>query len=126
MSDSCQKINLRTWPRRDIFSFFSSLDQPFYNVCFRVDVTQLHTYTKTHGLSFYYVTQAVNEVENLRYTIRGGSVYLLDRRTPSFSDLKKGSEQFRIITCPCEGSLEDFCRAANELAIRQPHLSSIY
>lgn len=55
MSGSCQKIKLRTWPRRDIFSFFSALDQPFYSVCFRVDVTQLHTYTKTHGLSFYYV-----------------------------------------------------------------------
>ena len=53
MSASCQKIKLRTWPRRDIFSFFSALDQPFYSVCFRVDVTQLHTYTKTHGLSFF-------------------------------------------------------------------------
>lgn len=119
MSGSCQKINLRTWPRRDIFSFFSALDQPFYSVCFRVDVTQLHAYTKARGLSFYYamtylVTQAVNEVENLRYTIRGGSIFLLDKRTPSFTELKKGSEQFQIITCPCEGSLEAFCRAAKE------------
>ena len=119
MSASCQKIKLRTWPRRDIFSFFSVLDQPFYSVCFRVDVTQLHTYTKTHGLSFYYVmtylvTQAVNEVENLRYTIRDDSVFLLDKRTPSFTELKKGSEQFQIITCPCEGTLADFCRAAKE------------
>ena len=119
MSASCQKIDLPSWPRKDIFSFFSVLDQPFYSVCFRVDVTQLHTYTKTHGLSFYYVmtylvTQAVNEVENLRYTIRDGSVFLLDKRTPSFTYLKKGSEQFQIITCPCEGSLEEFCRAAKE------------
>lgn len=85
MSGSCQKIKLRTWPRRDIFSFFSALDQPFYSVCFRVDVTQLHTYTKTHGLSFYYVmtylvTQAVNEVENLRYTIRDETVVLLSHK----------------------------------------------
>ena len=119
MSASCQKIKLRTWPRRDIFSFFSALDQPFYSVCFRVDVTQLHAYVKAHSLSFYYamtylVTQAVNEVENLRYTIRDGSVFLLDKRTPSFTELKKGSEQFQIITCPCEGSLEEFCRAAKE------------
>ena len=110
MSASCQKIDLPSWPRRDIFSFFSVLDQPFYSVCFRVDVTQLHAYTKTHGLSFYYVmtylvTQAVNEVENLRYTIRDDSVCLLDKRTPSFTELKKGSEQFQIITCPCEGTL---------------------
>ena len=119
MSDACQKIKLRTWPRRDIFSFFSSLDQPFYSVCFRVDVTRLHAYTKAHGLSFYYamtylVTQAVNAVENLRYTIRGGSIFLLDKRTPSFTELKTGSEQFQIITCPCEGTLEDFCRTAKE------------
>ena len=42
------------------------------------------------------------------------SVFLLDKRTPSFTYLKKGSEQFQIITCPCEGSLEEFCRAAKE------------
>lgn len=68
MSGVCQKIDFSSWPRREIFSFFSSLDQPFYSVCFRVDVTRLHAYTKAHGLSFYYamtylVTQAVNEVK---------------------------------------------------------------
>lgn len=82
-------------------------------------MTRLHAYTKAHGLSFYYamtylVTQAVNEVKNLRYTIRDGSVYLLDKRTPSFTELKKGSEQFQIITCPCKSTMEDFCRAAKE------------
>ena len=87
MSGSCQKIKLRTWPRRDIFSFFSALDQPFYSVCFRVDVTQLHAYVKAHSLSFYYamtylVTQAVNEVENLRYTIRDETVVLLSHKKP--------------------------------------------
>ena len=65
MSGSCQKINLRTWPRRDIFSFFSSLDQPFYNVCFRVDVTQLHAYTKwicTLTVAFIYESYSWNMV----------------------------------------------------------------
>lgn len=100
MSGACQKIHLPSWPRRDIFSFFSALDQPFYSVCFRVDVTQLHVYAKVHGLSFYYamtylVTQAVNAVENLRYTIRDGSVYLLDKRTPSFTELKRAANSSR-------------------------------
>ena len=54
MSGVCQKIDFSSWPRRENFSFFSSLDQPFYSVCFRVDVTRLHAYTKAHGLSFYY------------------------------------------------------------------------
>ena len=117
MSVACQKIELRHWPREEAYRFFSTLDHPFYSVCFRVDVTRLHAYTKAHGLSFYYamtylVTQAVNEVENLRYTIRDGSVYLLDKRTPSFTELKKGSDQFQIVTCPCEDMLEAFCQAA--------------
>ena len=124
MSGSCQKIKLRTWPRRDIFSFFSALDQPFYSVCFRVDVTQLHTYTKTHGLSFYYVmtylvTQAVNEVENLRYTIRDGEVWLLDKRIPSLTDLKPDSEQFHIVTLPKTGTLDEFCCAAKAKSAAQ-------
>ena len=119
MPDLCQKIELTTWPRAESFRFFSSLDQPFYSVCFRVDVTKLHAYAKSHNLSFYhamiyFVTQAVNETENFRYTIRDGEVYLLPARTPSFTVLKPGSEQFQIVTVPCTGSLEDFCRAAKE------------
>ena len=124
MSASCQKIDLPSWPRKDIFSFFSALDQPFYSVCFRVDVTQLHAYTKTHGLSFYYVmtylvTQAVNEVENLRYTIRDGEVWLLDKRIPSLTDLKPGSEQFHIVTLPKTGTLDEFCCAAKAKSAAQ-------
>ena len=90
----------------------------------RVDVTALHAYTKANGLSFYHsmvwlVTQAVNETENLRYTLRGGEVYLLPARTPSFTELKKGSEQFLILTVPWDPSLPAFCRAANEKSERQ-------
>ncbi len=96
MSVSCQKIDPAQWPRSESFAFFSSLDQPFYSVCFRVDVTALHAYTKANGLSFYHsmvwlVTQAVNETENLRYTLRRGEVYLLPARTPSFTELKRAA-----------------------------------
>ena len=105
MSVPCQKIDPAQWPRSESFAFFSTLDQPFYSVCFRVDVTALHAYTKANGLSFYHsmvwlATQAVNETQNLRYTLRGGEVHLLPARTPSFTELKKGSEQFRILTVP--------------------------
>ena len=124
MPDSCKKIELTAWPRAESFRFFSSLDQPFYSVCFRVDVTKLHAYAKSHGLSFYhamiyFVTQAVNETENFRYTIRNGEVSLLAARTPSFTELKKGSEQFRILTVPWDPSLPAFCRAAKEKSERQ-------
>ena len=105
-----QKIDRSTWPRAEKFGFFSAVSQPFYSVTFRVDVTNLHAYTKQRGLSFYYAlvylaTNAVNAVENFRYTIRDGEVYLLDERIPSFTDLKPGSEDFHIVTLPQEETL---------------------
>ena len=48
-----QKIDHSTWPRAEKFGFFSAVSQPFYSVTFRVDVTNLHAYTKQRGLSFY-------------------------------------------------------------------------
>lgn len=99
------KIDMNTWPRAELFRFFSGVSQPFYSVTFRVDVTNLHAYTKARGISFYYalgylVTDAVNSVVNFRYTIRNGEVWLLDKRIPSLTDLKPGSEQFHIVTLP--------------------------
>lgn len=105
-----KKIDPVTWPRAELFRFFSAVSDPFYSITFRVDVTNLHRYTRTHKLSFYYalgylVTDAVNAVENFRYTLRGGDLWLLDERVPSFTDLHPGSGQFHIVTLPAGGVL---------------------
>ena len=118
------KIDMTTWPRAELFRFFSAVSQPFYSVTFRVDVTNLHAYTKAHGISFYYalgylVTQTVDSVENFRYTIRQGEVWLLDHRVPSFTDLKPGSGQFHIVTIPKAGTLDEFCRAVKAKSAAQ-------
>ena len=82
-----QKIDLAVWPRAELFRFFSTVSDPFYSVTFRVDVTNLHAYTKAHGISFYYAlcylaTDAVNAVENFRYTIRDGEGFSAGRAHP--------------------------------------------
>lgn len=46
-------------------------------------------------------------------------MYLLPARTPSFTELKKGNEQFRILSVPWDSSLPAFCRAAKEKSERQ-------
>ena len=45
------KIDMNTWPRAELFGSFR-VSQPFYSVTFRVDVTNLHAYTKARGISF--------------------------------------------------------------------------
>lgn len=112
-----QKIDLNTWPRRELYEFFSASSNPFYSVTFAVDVTELHRFTKANGLSFYYsliylCTQSVNSVEAMRYAIHDGEIVLLDRREPSFTDLNPGSEFFHITSIACKGTMADFCREA--------------
>ena len=110
-------IDMSTWPRREIYDFFSPISNPFYSVTFTLDVTNLYRYVKERELSFYYAlvylcTRAVNRVEAFLYTIEDGKVRIYDKRQPSFTDLEKGSELFRMVFVPCEGSLDEFCRAA--------------
>ena len=119
-----RKIDPNTWPRRDIFDFFSKISNPFYSVTFNVDVTEAYAYAKRSGLSFYYalvylVTRAINSVEAFRYALVDGELVLLDERSPSFTDLKKGSESFRIVTMPCKGDIAEFCFDAKRRSAEQ-------
>ena len=119
-----ETVDLASWPRREIFEFFSPISDPFYAVSFRLDVTKLRAFTKTRGLSFYHsliwlCTRAMERVDAFSYAIADGQVVRLSSRRPSFTHLPKGSEQFQIVTLPCEGSLEDFCAAAKEKAESQ-------
>ena len=112
------------WERKELFDFFSGVSDPFYSVCFRLDVTRLYDCCKARGLSFYYAliwlsTKALNETEAFSYALRGEELVRLDRRCPSFTDLRKGAESFRIITMPCEGTLEDFCASARAKSAAQ-------
>lgn len=119
-----RKIDPNTWSRREIFDFFSKISNPFYSVTFNVDVTEAYAYAKRSGLSFYYalvylVTKAVNSVEAFRYGIVDGELVLFDERSPSFTDLKKGSESFHIVTMPCEGNIAEFCQEAKRRSAEQ-------
>lgn len=124
-----QKIDSRTWPRKELFDFFSAVSNPFYSVTFALDVTRLYEFTKEQNLSFYYSlvylsTHAVNSVEAFRCALSGGEPVLLERRSPSFTDLHPGAEAFHIVTMPCEGSIQDFCRSARERSLAQKTLFS--
>ena len=114
-----QELDKSTWARREIFDFFSCVSNPFYMITFRQDVTELVAYTKAHGISFYYalcylVTKAMDAVPAFRMVIRGEQIFLLEERVPSFTDLKKGSELFYIVTLPVGDDLTDFCHRARE------------
>ena len=119
-------IDYASWPRREMYEFFSAADQPFYNVAFRLDVTRAYNFAKENSLSFYMVmtylvTKAINSVEAFRYAKLDGEIVLFDALMPSFTDLKPGAEHFHIVTMPCDGDIFAFNQAAKARSQAQTH-----
>lgn len=114
-----KKIDINTWKRKDIFTHFSYGSNPFYNVTFKLDVTNLYNYVKKENLSFYYsltylCTMAMNELENFRYSIVDDEVVMIDERCASFTDMKKGEDLFYIVTMPSIHDLKEYNKVAKE------------
>ena len=110
-------IDYAAWPRKELFEFFGAVSNPFYMVTFRQDVTALRRYCKEHAISFYYgliylCCKALMDVPEFSLRIRGEKIAVLETLKPSFTDLKKGSDLFHIVTMPCEGGIMEFCRNA--------------
>lgn len=124
-----QIIDKASWPRRELFDFFSRMSQPFYTVTFKQDVTALRRFAGENRLSFYYslvylCTRALNSVEAFRYGLENGELVRYDRRIPSFTDLHPGAEAFHIVNLAPDGDIRAFCAAAKAKSAAQTTLLS--
>jgi chloramphenicol O-acetyltransferase type A len=77
-------LDLANWPRRELFEFFRDFDKPYFNICTRLDVTDLLAELRNHpGVSVslayhYFALKAANEIEPFRYRLRNGQVLVHD------------------------------------------------
>lgn len=120
-------IHKETWPRKELYEFFSRMDYPFYAVTLPLDVTNIRAFARAQGLSFYHLliwacTKALNRLPAFRLRIRGEKLVLLDGADPSFTSMRPGEEVFQIITLPWEADPRSFCARAGEKAARQTAL----
>lgn len=84
MEKKFKKLNLESWKRRAAFDYFSSFEDPFFNICSNLDVTHLHSLCKKNGYSFnlaihHYSLGIANEMEAFRMRIVGEEVVIFDR-----------------------------------------------
>ena len=126
-----KEIDIASWPRKGHFLFFSGMDYPHFNICFDLDVTEFLPALKLRGLPFYYSmvyisAVSANMVEEFRYRARDGKVVLHDTVTPSFTDMDKGSDLFKMVTVGLTGSLDSFVEEAQRksLAQKEPFVAS--
>lgn len=119
-----KEIDISTWERREHFAFFKSIPYPVYNICFDLDITEVKEFTKKENISFnlamiHVSTSALNRIDNFRYRLRGEQIVLHEILTPSYADIKKDSDLFRMVTVPFENDLTAFERKAKEKADAQ-------
>ncbi len=77
-------LDLETWPRRDLFEYYRHFDKPYFNLCTRLDVTNLLRTLRTRKdlsvslVYHYFALRAANEIEPFRYRLRDGKVVVLE------------------------------------------------
>src|SRR5437870_5820355 len=77
-------LNLTNWARHDLFEFFLGYDNPYFNICTRLDVTNLLAHLRSRpeigvSLAYYYLALRVaNECEPFRYRLREDKVMVYD------------------------------------------------
>ena len=118
------EIDLATWRRREHFNMFSRADLPHYNICADVDATAWKHYTKQQNLSFYYSmvwlsTYTANQIEEFRYRIRGSKVVLHEQVHPSFTDITKPDDLFKIVNVNMQADIRQFVKKCAEKSAQQ-------
>jgi chloramphenicol O-acetyltransferase type A len=77
-------LDLENWSRRETFDFFIGYSNPYFNVCTKLDVTELHEFVrdrpglKTSAAVHYFGLRAANEVEQFRYRLKNDGVFVYD------------------------------------------------
>jgi len=76
-------LDLATWPRRQLYDFFINYTQPYFNVCVRLEVTNLIALARERKIKFslaihYFGLRLANELEPFRYRLRDGGVFVYD------------------------------------------------
>ena len=108
-------LDVTTWSRRDLFEFFRTYDNPYFNICTRLDITELLAFLRRRpdfsvSLAYhYFALRVANEIEPFRYRLRdgkvivhevinGGTTVLLPNESFTFAyfDHNKDFEQFML------------------------------
>lgn len=117
-------VNMDTWDRTTHYNFFKRMDYPHYLICNSIDITHFLFRLREKDISFYYAmiyaaTYALNQVKEFKYRIRKDNVVLHDIVHPSFTDMSKGSELFKMVTADMEDNILSFVVKAKEKSEQQ-------
>ena len=77
-------LDVKNWTRSELFEFFIDYEQPYFNVCSRVDITNLVAFVKARNdlrisvALHYYSLRLANEIEPFRYRLKEKQILVYD------------------------------------------------
>lgn len=77
-------LDLENWNRKEHFAHFSRMEEPFFGATVEIDCTKAYETAKELKVSFFIfylhkTLMAVNAIENFKYRIDEGKIYIYDR-----------------------------------------------
>jgi chloramphenicol O-acetyltransferase type A len=76
-------LDVANWSRRELFDFFIDYSNPYFNICTRVDVTELLAFVRERDIKVslavhYFALRIANEIEPFRYRLKDRQVVIYD------------------------------------------------
>ncbi len=87
-------IDICKWNRKVYYDYYRNYDNPCFSLSVNIDITMLIEKINEKKLKFfpvflYVLMKSINEIEELKYRVRGEKVVLHETVSPSFTVLNK-------------------------------------
>lgn len=125
-----QELDISTWNRAAHFEFFCKFEEPFFGTTIQFDCTKAYSKAKELNVSFfaYYLHKtlvATNNIENFRYRIHDGKVFIYDKINVSSTILRE-DKTFGFSEVEFDEDLNVFIRNYNTEATRVQNTSGLF
>ena len=107
------KIDFNTWPRREMFYYFSKMAPTGYSITVDVDVTHLLKVVKDMGYKFFpaylwLVTKSLNRQIEFKCAIKEEQVGYYDTLTPLYASWHEDTKTFSLMWTEYYDSFPEF------------------
>lgn len=112
-------FHTKGWERKEIFHFFQSFSQPYFNVHTQINITKLYHFAKWERLSVFLcylhaATEAMRKTENFLLRIEADQVVKYEAVDVSTTLLTE-SKTVSFVHLPHYPNLQTFCLRASEI-----------
>ena len=108
-------IDFNTWPRRELFYYFSKMAPTGYSLTVSLDVTRLRKTVKQAGMKFFptylwLATRCLNEQPEFKCAVKDGQLGYYDTLTPLYATLHPQTHTISLMWTEYYESFPEFHR----------------